>query len=279
VLCVPRSWWLLCAALIACGARSALLGEAEERLPADASTPFDASVPKDAGPDVAVPKDGGFDAPDVACDACLRILTYDEVGYQEVHAPEGTMQQVGPAPDGFWGDIALAPDRKTLYGSGYGGLATIDMSTWKTVSTIRITDPEQFNALEFGPDGTLYGAQFETVYTIDPQTGRTTSFATLPSGLHSAGDIGFVGPRFFITTYLTTDVTAMNKLVEIDIPSTQARVVGDTGAQCIFGLAGTDTALYGLTCNAVLLQLDISSGAAKVLAKLKSRGFDGATHF
>jgi hypothetical protein len=260
----------LAALLFACGARTGVLGETEQTLVPDASV--DAAPPKDAGHDAPV-----FDArADTSCDACVRLLTYDNEGFYEIHAPEGTIQTVGPRPDANLADIALTPDKKTLYGASYGELTIIDMSTWKTKGTLRIA-VDQVNALEVGPDGTIYGAEWDALYAFLAD-GKTKVIGSLPDGLRSSGDLAFAGPRLFAT------VSADNYdgLVEVDLPTKTTRVVGPTAARCIFGLVGAEAVLYGVTCDGDLVQIDVATAETKVLARAlvnkdSGGGFLGAT--
>jgi hypothetical protein len=266
-----RLAWLIGVVSAACGARTSVLGDEEQLLVPDASV--DAAPPKEAGHD-APPPDAAPDvrdaAPDTACDACVRMLVHDDQGFWEMHAPEGTLQQLGPAPDLFMGDIALTPDKKTLWGAGSAGLARIDMTTWKVVGSI---PAPEMNALEVGPDGTFYGAEWDTIYMVTP-TGTSSTLATFPGGLHSSGDVAFAAGHLYATAFAASG----DALVEVDVPGRSARVVGPTQSRCIFGLVGADPAplLYGVTCNGELVDINPATGDTHVLAK-RQTGFLGAT--
>jgi hypothetical protein len=259
--------------LVACGAKTGILGDTEESLVPDATV----GVSADAAPP---PKDAGHEAPFDAppppvSDAGVRILTHDDQGFYEVHAPEGTIQTVGPGPDTPLTDIALSPDKKTLYGAASGGrLTIIDRSTWRTTET-HDTPVEKLNALEVGPDGTIYGAGWDTVYTL-LRDGTTTVLARFPDGLHSSGDLAFVGPRLFATV----NNAANEALVEVDLATKTTRLIGTTNASCIYGIVGADSLLYGVTCYRSLVQIDITTAETKELTGAltdNDPGFLGAT--
>jgi hypothetical protein len=261
---------LVCAA---CGARTGTtFADDASDVVADASIDG-AAAPKDAGHDV--PRDSPPDvfdaAPDVACTACVRMLVNDDNGFYELDAPEGTIKKLGPAPDLFLADIALTPDKRTLYGAG-SGLAVIDMTTWKTSGSV--PGGREMNALEVGQDGTIYGAEWDTVYATTPRGGLRT-LTTFPDGMHSSGDLAFAGGHLFATVFSTS----YDALVEIDLSTNQARVVGPTQARCIFGLVSGDPhpLLYGLTCIGELVQIDVATAQTKVLATLTGHDFLGAT--
>jgi hypothetical protein len=101
------------------------------------------------------------------------------------------------------------------------------------------------------------------------------ALTTFPSGLHSSGDLAFVGGHLFATVFGTN----YDALVEIDIAAKQTRVVGQTQAHCIFGLVGADPAplLYGVTCDGELVQIDPATAQTKFLAAFPSHRFLGAT--
>ncbi len=51
--------------------------------------------------------------------------------------------------------------------------------------------------------------------------------------------------------------------------------IGGTGVRCIWGLATLGTSVYGLTCQGLLVQLDVTTGKATTLAQ-EMQAFSGA---
>ncbi|GHE07515.1 hypothetical protein [Klenkia taihuensis] len=114
-----------------------------------------------------------------------QLLRYD---------PTGRLRASVPAQRPY-GDVAVLPDG-TLFGvdldTGADTLYRVDLGTGAETASVPITGPPglTYDALSGAPDGDLLlGAhQDDRVLEVDPATGATTLFATLPPGYGSAGD-------------------------------------------------------------------------------------------
>jgi hypothetical protein len=97
------------------------------------------------------------------------------------------------------------------------------------------------NALTFAPDGKLYAAGYNHLYTINTATGHGTLYGNFASNISSAGDLAFdnSGHLFFTTN---TD-----KLVKINLSSHSYTTVGSIGFHEVYGLAFFNGKLYGLS--------------------------------
>jgi hypothetical protein len=173
-------------------------------------------------------------------------------------------------------DIALSLDG-TLYGVTQGGLYTIATTTG--VSALVASVDRALNALDFGPDGTLYAAASATteIYTVDPTTGVLTVIANFPEPYSSSGDVAVMDTTLFATA--TTGVTGSpDLLVAVDLTTTPVAVsiVGTTGQACIWGLAARERVLYGFTCLGDVLAIDTSTGAAEIITANVGQTFIGA---
>jgi hypothetical protein len=240
-----------------------------------ATTPGESGAIPDAGG--ATPDDGVPDAlADVSCDGCARILVVDYAHFYELRVPEGTLRVVGDLPE-VYGDVAFTPDKKTLYGSTYKELVSIQPNggVWPSTPVGALTDPTQLAALEMAQDGRLFAAQDDTVYLVDPSTGVETPFTTFPDRLIASGDIAFAGRRMFasVVPRASTD----DELLEIDPTTGATHVLGPIGTTCVLGLGGVGDKLYGVTCEGVALEIDTTTGRGTVLATFDNKVFQGAS--
>jgi outer membrane protein assembly factor BamB len=97
------------------------------------------------------------------------------------------------------------------------------------------------NALTFAPDGKLYAAGNNHLYTINTATGHGTLFGNFASGVNSSGDLAFdnSGHLYFTTT--------ADKLIRINLSSHSYTTVGSIGFRQVYGLAFLNGKLYGLS--------------------------------
>ncbi len=210
---------------------------------------------------------------DLARDCLARALVHDATTLFEIDLPSGELARLGAFPISL-NDIALAPDG-TFYGAStdVGALVRVD---YRTVS-YEIVAPVlgSFNALDVAPDGTLYGAADDIVYAFDVEAGVARQVARFPMGWLSSGDLGFVDGRLYATGYrMLIDPTDM--LVEIDLVTGRSSIIGAIGFDCVWALAPLGSALYGLTCNGELTQIDLSTGAGTLLASRPGQAYWGA---
>lgn len=197
---------------------------------------------------------------DTGCTA--RALAHDPTTLYEIDLPSGALHVLGESSRSLT-DIALHPDG-TLYGASFGELLRVDYVLGSAEAIMDVDG--QFNALDIAPDGTLYGATSDRVVRFDLDARLVVPAAMLPRGHHSSGDLAFVGATLFATT--AEDVGGFTDfLVRIDLVRGVSVLVGPLGHDCVWGLAPFADALYGLTCDGLLLSIDRNTGAATVLAR------------
>jgi len=135
------------------------------------------------------------------------------------------------------------------------------------------------NALQFGPDGTLYAAGGVPGCGPPPQT-ACNSFFTINTGTgvaspvgtgaySSSGDLEFIGN----TLYLTSVTATTDQLFTIDPATGAGTLVGDTGFAYVFGEAyvpETGT-LYGFSdVGNHVIAINPSTGVANSIATYSS---------
>ena len=139
-------------------------------------------------------------------------------------SPNGTLFAVGQT------DV-LNPDFNSLY--------TVDRETGlaSLVGSTDVVVPGGvysgfFMALDFAPDGTLYGANTSSLYTIDTSTGHATevldfSGVTMVMGLAIGKDWNFY----------VSDYVAQSKIYAVDIDTGAATPILDTGLAKVHNIA------------------------------------------
>jgi hypothetical protein len=128
------------------------------------------------------------------------------------------------------------------------------------------------NGADSSPAGVLYVSGGSSLYTVNVSTGALTYVMSFPAGLTSSGDLAFVG-----STLLATGAGGgTDDLVSFDLSTKTSSVVGSIGYTCIWGLAAYGTTLYGLTCEGRILSIDPSTGKGAELNKV-STAFWGAS--
>jgi len=198
-----------------------------------------------------------------ACDPVLgcqaRAYAIDNLGnLLDLRLPSGTTQLIGPSGDSFT-DIALAPNGR-LYGVDFGAASEIDAKTGRatTLSTFTATN---INAMDAAPDGTIYVAGGPNLYTLDLASGALVLVMSFSQG-SSSGDLAFVNGRLLLTI---TGYGLHDYLIGLDPVAHTWQIVGDTGYDCIYGLAAYGPKLYGMTCAGQVLSLDTDTGNGTVL--------------
>jgi hypothetical protein len=181
-----------------------------------------------------------------------------------VALPAGVVSTVGSTSGVTLDDIALDA-HGTLYGVGGAGLYTVDTKTGAPTFVTAVSIPLSLNALDFGPDGTLYAAASGSaaVYTVDPKSGEMKQVASYPAPYTSSGDLAIIG------TELLATVTggSSDHIISIDLTTFVATDVGPTGHTDIWGLAAYGTQLFGYTDTGDVLQIDPTTAKSTVLAK------------
>ncbi|WP_298981845.1 cadherin domain-containing protein [uncultured Roseibium sp.] len=177
----------------------------------------------------------------------------DDDGEIHLIGADGSDAVIGSTGVGPLTDIALDPDGN-LYGVSFSQLYSVDPQTGAATQISTSSFPSSVNALEFGPDGTLYAAGGSgDLYTIDADTGVATLIGNMDYG--SAGDLAFAGGSLYLATS-TGDV------VEID-PATgdTVSVVTTLPSTSAFGLVGDAAGnLYALTDDKMVYQIDPETG-------------------
>lgn len=139
-------------------------------------------------------------------------------------SPDGTLYAVGQT------DVSN-PDFNSLY--------TVDRETG-LVSLVGSTDVVVpggvysgfFMALDFAPDGTLYGANTSALYTIDPSSGHATkvvdfSGVTMVMGLAIGKDWNFY----------VSDYVAQSSIWAVDVTTGEATAILNTGLAKVHNIA------------------------------------------
>jgi VCBS repeat-containing protein len=205
-----------------------------------------------------------FDEPPVANDDGATVgLTKTSFYYSdddgEIHliSSDGSDVVIGSTGVGAMTDIAL-DSAGNLYGISFSKLYSIDPDTGEAtlISTSRFGT--SMNALEFGPDGTLYAADTSgKLYTVDVNDGSLTTIGQMDYG--SAGDLAFANGSLYLST-------SNGKIVEID-PDTGATidVVATLPVSNAFGLVGDEGGqLYAFTSGGRVYQIDPETGTVSV---------------
>ncbi|WFE87585.1 cadherin domain-containing protein [Roseibium porphyridii] len=178
----------------------------------------------------------------------------DDDGELHLIGADGSDAVIGSTGVGPLTDIALDPDGN-LYGVSFSHLYSVDPQTGAATQISTSFFPSSINALEFGPDGTLYAAGGSgELFTIDADTGVATLVGDMDYS--SAGDLAFAGGSLYLATS-TGDV------VEVD-PATgdTVGVVTTLPSTSAFGLVGDAAGnLYALTDDKMVYQIDPETGA------------------
>lgn len=199
-----------------------------------------------------------------ACDPVLgcqaRAFAIDNLGnLLDLRLPSGTTQLIGPSGASLT-DIALAPNGR-LYGVDVGAASEIDATTGRATALSTAFTATNINAMGAAPDGTIYAAGGQSLYTLDLASGALVLVMSFSQG-SSSGDLAFVDGRLLLTI---TGYGFHDYLLEIDPVARTSQIVGDTGYDCIYGLAAYGPKLYGMTCAGQILSLDTGTGKGTAL--------------
>jgi hypothetical protein len=186
-----------------------------------------------------------------------------------VDLPAGHVSDIGATRTEL-DDIALEPAGRTLYGvnTASASLYTVDAKTGATTFVTTVGGPGLalgINALDFAPDGTLYGAGGEVVFSIDPKTGRSKEVARYPDGYESSGDLAVIGDHL-LATVNGIAYEGSDTLVSIDLATFETSVVGHIGFSYVYGLAAYGERLFGYTATGQVLEIDPRTAKSRVLA-------------
>jgi hypothetical protein len=179
----------------------------------------------------------------------------------EVRLPSGQVTEIGSTLTQLT-DIALVSNAQLL-GLSFTSLYEVDTTTG-FASFVASTDTSGMVAFDVAPDGQLYVGGGSTLYRLDAATGQITPFAEYPQGWQASGDLAFLQGRLLATA--RTSASSADTLTEFDPVSGESKNLGPTGFNCIWGLAAFGETLYGLTCDGEVLNINPTTGAAKVLS-------------
>ena len=195
----------------------------------------------------------------------------DQTYLYEVELPSGAARRIGETT--FLSDVALS-ESGILYGLGPpAAIGTIDRITAKWTQTGLLGIPT-YNALDVAPDGSIYAGAGNDLVRVDTTMNGVTQVANYPNGFSSSGDIAVVEGRLLATARTTWN--ASDVLVEFDLGSQRATVLGNTGVRCVYGLAAYGPELYGFTCEGLVLRIDPTSGRPTTLSR-GGPSYNGAT--
>lgn len=182
-----------------------------------------------------------------------RAIAHSGTTLYDVRLPSGQVKVIGPTGSQLT-DIALHPTN-VLYGIGFNQLYTVNQSTG-VATFFKSTTAGNINGADASPTGSLYVSGGSGLYTLDLGTGNATFVATFPAGRSSSGDLAFVGPRLLASA----TGSQLDDLVEFDVVTKTAKILGSIGFTCVWGLAAYGPTLYGLTCNGAVLSIDTTTG-------------------
>jgi hypothetical protein len=199
------------------------------------------------------------------CDAFIYGSASDGHVY-EVRIPSAALVDLGLSPASP-SNLALASDG-TLFLTDTYVLYRADRATAATTPVGSILPLHQYGGLGSSPGGSLQAtADTPDLFRVDPTSGGASVLAPFPSGYRASGDVTSLGSLLYVSA-VNIAQPATDSLLSFDAATLSSRVVGNIGFHCVWGLATLGTSLYGLTCQARLLQIDWNSGAATQLATI-----------
>lgn len=199
-----------------------------------------------------------------AVDGCYALAyAHSQDALYEILLPSGKVQLIGPMGQQIT-DIALVSN-KQLYGLSFSEFFQLDTTTGEAVFQGSISAPGAV-AFDVAPDGQLYVGG-DALYRLDLDSGQLSFVAPFPPGLQASGDLAVLGGRTLVTARSVGGGGGVDLLVEFDLASQSAKVLGETGFDCIWGLAAFGETLYGLTCNGEVLSVDPKTGKSAVLSQ------------
>lgn len=179
----------------------------------------------------------------------------------EVRLPSGKVTPIGPTQVQLT-DLALGSNA-TLYGLDFGTLYDVNTTTG-AATFLTAVDATGTVAFDVSPQGEFFAGGGTGVYKIEIAPVQTTQVASYPGNLVASGDLAFLGARLLATAHGPGG--GNDSLVEIDLAAGTAKTLGNTGFDCIWGLAAFGPKLYGLTCHGQVLNIDTQTGAAQQLS-------------
>jgi hypothetical protein len=168
--------------------------------------------------------------------------------------------QVGPVGIAQVTDIAF--HGPTLYGITFAQFLRLNPDTGTGV----VVGATGFsaNGLAVASDGTIYAAAGNQLIKIDPATGAGQVVGPFGGNLTSSGDLAF-DSNDVLYGALNSGATVV--LAQVNRANGHAAPIGPTGFSTVYGLAFYCCRLYGITSAGELLDINVGSGKAAVIAK------------
>ena len=163
------------------------------------------------------------------------------------------------AADVSFGDIAItAGANPRLFGVTNNQLYEIDPGSNSTslIGNLGISTPLAV-ALDFAPNGVLYGLAGSGFYTINIETGAATLISNLESNFTSSGDLIF--DPYNNQFWATSTGSGSDRLFSIDLAG-NATEIGSIGFGGVWGLFLEEQNLYGGTSNGDLITINTDTG-------------------
>jgi hypothetical protein len=217
----------------------------------------------------------------IPCSATTVYVSADDDNLYTIDPTTGATTLVGNMGAQMT-DIALR--NGSMFGTDYpasgpNSLYAIDPNTG--AATLKGSTGVFLNALQFGSDGTLYGAggapgcgpaghptACNSLYTINTTTGAAT---LVGSGVYdSSGDLEFTN-GLYLTSF---DNASTDQLFKMDATTGAGTLVGDIGFADVFGLAYVPEAgtLYGFNdIGNNVISINTATGAGTSIANYSSR--------
>lgn len=121
---------------------------------------------------------------------------------------------------------------------------------------------DSLNGLGFSTDGSLYGTGRNKFYSLDLNTGKASTLASI-FAFASSGDIVFDAAR---DVFWATSASSIGDILLTITRDGKATRIGSIGFRSVYGLAFDDRGtLLGYTDNGVQLALDLNTGAGTAL--------------
>lgn len=242
--------------------------------------PVDAGGPTDRGT-IPIRETGGDLSTTV-------VYAHSETVLYEVNPRTNALRRVGtftfPSGDRnnhSMNDLAVDADG-IVVGNTQDALYRIDPDTARC-TLIRTLPDGNFVGLTYLSSGSIAGVPGEvlvggasdgTYWRIDPTTGRSTSLGRLrvrsgpgAGNYDLSGDIVSTAAGTFATVRRDNAASdAHDLLAQMNPANGELTVIGNTGADRIFGLAYYRNTLYGFTRDGEFVRIDVRTGAGTVVS-------------
>ncbi len=243
----------------------------------DAAEPVDLGGPVDRG--VIPIRDTGSDL------STTLVYAHSETVLYEVNPRTNMFRRIGtftfPSGDRnnhSMNDLAVDADG-IVVGNTQDALYRIDPDTARCTLVRALPDGNNFVGLSYLAAGAIPGTTSEvlvggasngTYWRIDPTTGMSTRLGQLRMGGTNfllSGDIVSTAAGTFATVRRSNAMSGAHDLLATMNPSTgELTVIGDTGADRIFGLAYYRNTLYGFTSTGQFISINVRTGVGTVVS-------------